>query len=305
MKNALALTAARIRLVMRNRAFLFFSVVMPMVYLFIAKVLFARNTGPEMVPYLLASVMALTIMGTLWGMSLQLVMFREQGILRRFRLAPVGAGALLLSSVIANYCLMLPTIAIQFAVARWGFHMTNWGNLWGVLVMITLGVATFGSLGLIIASVTNSMQETQVINNALWFVLLFFAGATIPLPSLPMWIQKLALFLPGTYVVTGFERVMIDHASVWTLGEKALSLVSCGLVAFFLSKQIFRWDPDDKVPRQAKLWACATLIPFLLVGAYELKYGHLLSEANHDLNVLERSVMPQMERMQQQRMMNR
>lgn len=296
MRNALALTAARIRLVSRNRAFLFFSVVMPMAYLFIAKFLFVRTSSPGMVSYILASVMALTIMGTLWGMSLQLVMFREQGILRRFRLAPVGASALLLSSIIANYFLMLPTIALQFVVARWGFHMTDWGNLWGVLVMVTLGVATFGALGLIIASVTNSMQETQVINNAIWFVLLFFAGATIPLPVLPNWIQGFALFLPGTYVVTGFERVMIDHASIWTLGEKAFSLIACGLVAFFLSKQLFRWDPDDKLPRSAKLYAVLTVIPFLLVGAYELRYGHMRAEAQFDLQSLERAAVQMQQR---------
>jgi ABC-type multidrug transport system permease subunit len=296
LRNALALTAARLRLVLRNRAFLFFSVVMPMAYLVLAKELFARGLGPTIVPYLLASVMGLTIMGTLWGMSLQLVMFREQGILRRFRLAPLGAGPLLLSSVLANYILMLPVIALQFAIARWVFQMTNWGNLWGVLVMVTLGVATFGSLGLIIASVTNSMQETQLINNSVWFLLLFFAGATVPLPVLPGWIQDFALFLPGTYLVTGFQRVMIDHASVWSLGEKVLSLVSCALVAFFLSKQIFRWDPDDKLPRQAKLWGAATLIPFLLVGVYELRFGHLRGEALHDMQSLERQAQFQQQR---------
>ena len=46
-------------------------------------------------------------MGSFWGLSVQLVMFREQGILRRFRLAPVSAGALLASSIFANYCLGL------------------------------------------------------------------------------------------------------------------------------------------------------------------------------------------------------
>ena len=123
------------------------------------------------------------------------------------------------------------------------------------------------------------MQETQVINNALWFILLFFAGATIPLPSLPGWIQNFALFLPGTYVVTGFQRVMIDNASVWTLGEKAASLITCGLLAFFLSVQLFRWDPDDKVPRKAKLWAAATALPFVLLGLWENSQGTLLLQS--------------------------
>jgi len=286
LKNALALTAARMKLVLRNKAFLFFSVIMPMAYLFIAKALFARGSGPEFVPYLLASVLALTIMGTLWGMSLQLVMFREQGILRRFRLAPVGAWSLLLSSIFANYLLMLPTAALQFAVARWGFHMTNWGNLWGVLLLVTLGMGTFGALGLIIASVTNSMQETQVINNALWFALLFFSGATIPLPRMPSYVQNFALFLPGTYVVTGLQRVMISRASVTTLRAHVFALVSCAVLAFWISNQLFRWDPDDKVQRKAKLWVLLALIPFLLVGVWELKYGNMKSNATIDFNRL-------------------
>ena len=287
MKNALTLTSARMKLVMRNKAFLFFSVIMPMAYLVIAKVLFAHRSGPEFVPYLLASVLALTIMGTLWGMSLQLVMFREQGILRRFRLAPVGASSLLLSSILANYLLMLPTAGLQFAVARWGFHMKDWGNLWGVLFVVTLGMGTFGALGLIIASVTNSMQETQVINNALWFVLLFLSGATIPLPVMPSYVQKFALFLPGTYVVTALERVMIDRASILTLGAHTVGLVACAVLAFCISNQLFRWDPDDKVPRKAKLWVALAMIPFLLVGAWEWRYGRLQADAAMDLQRLE------------------
>jgi ABC-2 type transport system permease protein len=290
LNNTIALTMSRMRLVMRNRAFLFFSLIMPMAYLIIAVEVFVRGNA-AMVSYVLASVLALTVMGTLWGMSLQLVMFREQGILRRFRLAPVGAGAMLLSSILANYMLTIPTVLIQFIFARWVFHLKDWGNLWGVFVILTLGIAAFGALGLIIASVTNSMQETQLINNAVWFALLFLSGATAPLPIMPGWVQNIALFLPGTYVVMGLERVMISKASVWTLGPHVIALVACGLIAFFLSKQIFRWDPDDKISRKAKLWAVSCLIPFLLVGGYEWKFGNLKHEATVDLQSLERSAM--------------
>ena len=65
-------------------------------------------------PYLLAEVLALTVMGSFWGLSVQLVTFREQGILRRFRVTPVGASAMLASSLVSNYFLTLPTIAIEF-----------------------------------------------------------------------------------------------------------------------------------------------------------------------------------------------
>jgi len=102
-------------------------------------------------PYLLAEVLALTVMGSFWGLSVQLVTFREQGILRRFRVAPIGASAMLASSIISNYFLTIPTVVIEFYLSRQVFHMSSMGNLLGVFVLITLGIATFATLGLVIA----------------------------------------------------------------------------------------------------------------------------------------------------------
>jgi len=62
--------------------------------------------------------------------------------------------------------------------------------------MSLIGIGAFASLGLIVASVTNTMQETQVINQLLWFALIFLSGATVPLPVLPQAAQRVALFLP-------------------------------------------------------------------------------------------------------------
>lgn len=101
----------------------------------------------------------------------------------------------------SNTVRALPTVAIEFALARRVFHMSQWGNLGGVFFLVTLGIVTFAALGLIIASVTNSTQETQVINQILWSAFLFLSGATLPLPMLPIWLQRFALFLPATYAV--------------------------------------------------------------------------------------------------------
>src|SRR5579864_2644484 len=126
------------RLAMRNRAFLFFSLIMPLAFLFIYAGIFGRGNSQAM-PYLLGEVLALTVMGSFWGLSVQLVTFREQGILRRFRITPVGASAMLASSLLSNYFLTLPTIVIEFFLARWVFHMSRLGNLPSVFVLVTLG----------------------------------------------------------------------------------------------------------------------------------------------------------------------
>src|SRR5215467_131190 len=109
LRHTWALTASRMRLAMRNRAFLFFSLIMPLAFLFIYAGIFGRGRV-QAVPYLLAEVLALTVMGSFWGLSVQLVTFREQGILRRFRVTPVSASAMLGSSLLSNYFMMLPTV---------------------------------------------------------------------------------------------------------------------------------------------------------------------------------------------------
>jgi len=273
---------SRMRLAMRNRAFLFFSLIMPLAFLFIYAGIFGRGRA-QAVPYLLAEVLALTVMGSFWGLSVQLVTFREQGILRRFRVTPVGASAMLASSLLSNYFLTLPTIAIEFFLSRSVFHMAGLGNLISVFILVTLGTISFASLGLIVASVTNTMQETQIINQIIWFIFLFISGVTIPFPMLPGAVQAFAVFLPATYLVSGLQRAMIDHTGILDLGMYAASLIGCALIAFLVAAQLFRWDPEAKAPRRAKLWAAAAIIPFLLLGAWETFNGDLRAHAMKNL----------------------
>ena len=62
------------------------------------------------------------------------------------------------------------------------------------------------------------------------------------------------------------------------------SLIGCALIAFLIAAQLFRWDPEAKAPRRAKLWATAAIVPFLLLGAWETYNGDLRSHAMKDLN---------------------
>ncbi len=269
MGNIWALTKMRMRLALRNRAFFFFSFVMPLIFLFGAVTFFGRGRSGIAVAYVLGAILTLTVMGSFWGLSVQLVTFREQGILRRFRIAPVGASAMLASSILSNYFLTLPIVIIEIVLCHYAFHLHSWGNLGAMLLLITLGSAAFAAFGLIVASVTNTMQETQMINNLLWMGFLFLSGATIPLGALPAWLQRCALFIPATYLATGLESAATNLASVGEIAGDVLALTVGLLVAFEISRQLFRWEPESKVPRQAKLFVLAAFLPFLLFGVWE------------------------------------
>jgi len=279
------LTKMRVRLAMRNRAFFFFSLVMPLIFLFGA-VTFLGRGRTEWVGYILGAILTTTVMGSFWGLSVQLVTFREQGILRRFRLAPLGAAPMLASSILSNYFLVIPVVVFEIVVCRWAFHMQSWGNLWAMFLLVTVGSATFSALGLIVASVTNTMQETQMINNLIWMGFLFLSGATIPLAIFPAWLQRVALFIPAQYLATGLESSTTRLATGYEVLEDVAALLLGLFVAFEVSRQLFRWEPEAKVPRNAKLWVLAALVPFLIFGAWESTMGNRLNRIQQNFQTL-------------------
>jgi ABC-2 type transport system permease protein len=271
-----SLTKIRIRLALRNKAFIFFGVAMPLAFLFFFELVFAKGVS-ERVAYVLGAILTLTVMGSFWGLSVQLVMFREQGILRRFRLTTVSAGALLASSIFANYVLVFPAIVIEFLICRFVFRMSTWGNLGYVFLLVTIGAATFSAFGLIVASVTNTMQETQVINNLIWSAFLFLSGATVPLAVFPHWIQAVALFSPATYLATGLQGAMTHLATPHEVITDLIALTVGLIVSFEISRQLFRWEPEAKAASRAKLWVVVAMIPFLVFGIYENVYSNRLT----------------------------
>lgn len=285
MSTTWTLTKMRMRLAVRNRAFFFFSFVMPLLFLFGAITFFAKGRG-GVVAYVLGAILTLTVMGSFWGLSVQLVTFREQGILRRFRIAPVKASAMLASSIIANYFLTLPIVVIEIVLCRYAFHLQSWGNLWAIFVLVTLGAAAFAAFGLIVASVTNTMQETQMINNLIWMGFLFLSGATIPLAVFPGWLQRFALFIPATYLATGLEFAATNQAGFAEIVTDVIALALGLWLAFEVSRQLFRWEPEAKAPRRAKLWAVAALVPFLIFGVWENVTGTRLKDINQNYHAL-------------------
>jgi len=225
-------------------------------------------------------VLAFNVMGSFWGLSATLVMFREQGILRRFHVAPVTASDLLASSIVANFVLTMPTVVLELVLARLMFHVPSLGNPVSLFILISIGILSFGSLGLVVASVTNTMQETQVLNQLLWLPLIFLSGATFPLAYLPRTVQRFGLFLPATYLVNGLQQTVVNSATPWSRYVEILSLSVWAFLTFFLSAQLFRWEPEAKVPRRAKLLVAATAIPFLLLGVVENMSDRVLREAH-------------------------
>ena len=136
-----------------------------------------------------------------------------------------------------------------------------------------LDVFAFRAIGLIVASVANSMAEANVIIQLLYMPMLFLSGATIPVSVMPLRAQIVAQFLPASYLQTGMQEVLLNSRGLAANSEAIGALVASTVVALWISVKLFRWEKEEKIPARSKAWVAAVFLPFVILGGYQA-YSH-------------------------------
>ena len=187
---------------LRNRKFLFFSVIYPgVLFLLIAgnadsttKVPGSGLTLPTYMMVSMASFGALT--AVLMGNSERIAKEREGGWVRQLRLTTLPGRGYVLAKTASAAVVSLPSIVIVFAVAASVKDVTldawQWlaltGAIWaGSLVFAALGVA-LGYLA--------SGDAVRPITMITYFGLSMLGGLWMPTTTFPDWLQDIAKWLP-------------------------------------------------------------------------------------------------------------
>src|SRR5205085_2112778 len=159
MRAYLAQTAMSLKLTFRDKGVIFFNYAFPLVFFFMFAGLYKAERGGAMVQ-VLTMVFTIGVLGSgFFGAGIRAVVEREQNILRRFKVAPISAGPILVASLIGGLVSYLPSALLMVFLAHRLYGMEIPQRWLSLLLFIVLGVVAFRALGLIVASVVNSMQE--------------------------------------------------------------------------------------------------------------------------------------------------
>ncbi|MDQ6704754.1 MAG: ABC transporter permease, partial [Acidobacteriota bacterium] len=269
MKSYIALIKIDIKLALRARSVIFFNYLFPLVFFFV----FAQSFHAEQGGYITQVVTMVAVIGTLgnglFGAGMRAVQERETNVLRRYKVTPISPAPLLVASMVTGLLLYLPYIAIMLILAKTIYEMAMPEHLISVLLFISLGVVTFRAIGLIVASVVNSMQESVILVQLLYISMLFLSGASFPVTMFPPWLLTITQFIPATYLVSGLQGIMLRNETFLQNWQAVAALILTMLVAMFVSIKLFRWEKEEKIRTSAKLWLIAVLLPFILLGAYQ------------------------------------
>ncbi|HKP03713.1 MAG TPA: amidohydrolase family protein [Chthoniobacterales bacterium] len=278
MKAFLAFLKIDLKLARRNRAVLFFNYLFPLIFFFAFGFAFGRfGSGILLV---VTMVTTIGILGTgFFGAGMRAVQEREENILRRYKVTPITPVPLLCASVAMGVILYIPTVGLMLFLAHNIFGMAYPGNWGSLLLFVCLGVAAFRAFGLIIAAVVNTSQEGNILIQIIYMPMLFLSGASFPLAFMPDWLKLVTQFIPATYLVTGMSGILQRGESIMQNLPSVFALIVTMLVALFIATKLFRWEKEEKLRPSAKLWVLAVLLPFFLLGSYQVWSRQELTKA--------------------------
>jgi ABC-2 type transport system permease protein len=129
------------------------------------------------------------------------------------------------------------------------------GFMWGVLLLhldlshtdlpalaLTIVITTFSTsgLGLLMGCLSLITLNVMFINNAVYFALLLFSGANVPVASLPAWMQVISEVLPLTHGIRA-ARLLIAGADLQQVAPLLLIEFLIGVVYVLIGYIMFRW----------------------------------------------------------------
>jgi len=189
--------------------------------------------------YTAASVAVIVAALGLMTLPMSLDSYRERGILRRFHASSISAPTLVSAILTLALVTFVAGTVVMAVVARFAYHAMLPQDVLGVVAALVVGTATFGAIGLLLATLLRTSRSAQGIGLLLFFALWLISGTAPPRAVLPAGLRDIGGLLPLTHLVTAIQNPWFGFGWSGTdLAVLAAWAVAAGVPALWL----FRWD---------------------------------------------------------------
>ncbi len=209
-----------IRISLRMPLWSLFSLIQPLIWLFIFGALFKNFANLPGFPtdsymdYFLPGVLIMTVLfGSSWS-GVSLLREINSGTVDKMLVSPASRSAIVLSRVLHSAIQALLQSIIVLVVALLMGASTSLNPLdllLAMLVILMLGVA-FASLSNGLAIMLQREEPLVIMGNMLTLPLMFFSTAMVPEPFMPQWIKTIAIINPVEYAVSAVRSLLVSGA---------------------------------------------------------------------------------------------
>lgn len=247
MRTYMTLLKNEFKLNLRDMNMVIFAWIMPLMVLGILFILYRRQSAFEGADYTFieqsfGAMCAISMCaGGLMGLPLVVSEYRERKILKRFFVTPVSP-ALLLAVEFSIYVLYAlgSLLSVLAAVKLLGGDPLR-GGVGAFFLSWLLTLVSTLSIGMLVGGVARNTKTAGVIASALYFPMLVFSGATLPLEAMPPLMQRIVQFLPLT---KGIQLMKATSLGL-PLEQGALgigAMIAVCLMCSVAAVRFFRWE---------------------------------------------------------------
>jgi ABC-type multidrug transport system permease subunit len=254
----------------RNRQALAYSLGVPLFFLFGFGAVF-RASQPPLLDQI-GQLLTITLLGgACFGFPVTLVAEREAGVWRRHRLESVSIIWILAPVVVVRCAILVVSVLLQLGLAWLLFGTPGPESPWLALAAFGLGLFAFLGVGLLLASVADSVPAVQALGQTVFLPMILLGGVGVPLSGLPEGAQMFSAFMPGRHAVELLQAAWIGAPMHDPLPWLALGAIGAG--GFAAGGWLFRWQPRERPSLGHRGLALLGLVPWVAVGVVVVAFG--------------------------------
>jgi ABC-2 type transport system permease protein len=191
--------------------------------------------------YIVGNALQVAAVNGIYGVTMTVGFERNEGTL--IYLVGSSANRLLvfLGRTFFNVVDGMFTVVLGF---MWGVVLLNLdlsaANLPVLGLTIVITAASTCGLGVLMGSLSLMALNVMFVNNTVYFLLLIFSGANLPLEQLPGWMQAISQWLPLTRGIQA-ARMLVRGAAFGEVAPLLAGELAIGLLYGLAGFVLFRW----------------------------------------------------------------
>jgi ABC-2 type transport system permease protein len=234
----------------RNPASVFFTVLLPVIFLLIFATIFGNDTidelGVKTTTYYVPAIITLAVVSaTCQSLAISLTEDRETGLLKRARGTPLPASIFVAGRIGNAIVVSVLSLALLAVLGRiiYGVEIP-WERMPAVITTLLVGAAAFCCLGFALAAAIPSEDAAAPIANAALLPLYFLSGVFIPESEIPEGVLQVADFFPIRHFFEAFFTAWspLTTGAGFEWGNLAL-VAGWGALGLLIALRYFRWSP--------------------------------------------------------------
>jgi ABC-2 type transport system permease protein len=202
-----------------------------------------RERGSRYIDFFVPGLLGMNIMGSsIWSLAFAIVTQRNKKLLKRLAATPMSRLEYLLSFVLSRLVFLGLEVGVLLAFGVFILDVPIRGSIGTLLLMAFIGAAAFGSIGLLVASRSRTVEGVSGLTNFVMLPMWIFSGVFFSSSNFPAAIQPVVQALPLTALVNGLRAIMLQGAGVAAVLPQLGVLAAYLLVCLTIALRIFRWQ---------------------------------------------------------------